>query len=360
MTDQLWSGTPIVDVDTHLTDADEALWKPYFAASELEYLPRVVSHEGVERLDVGGMLLPKQSGPGVGSPLGIGATTHVTSLDERVQFMRRMNIAHAFLLPGFVGLAALDHPDRAAGRVLARAHNELVHDLTCEVEQLEFAPVVLPDDPEWSLAELSRWRSRVPVRGVVSRPTTFDPRPYRDGARSPLLAELISSGMPLMLHGATGYHQASPMADLFDDYRMTHVFSHPYEQMVALADLASSGALTDGLRLAVVEAGCGWLPWFAYRLQDHFGVVGGLPRRNVDVVELLRSQVLFSVEPADSGIDAVIDTFGPGLLSFGSDFPHWDAARPEDLTELAERIAPDVVQRLLYQNAYDFFFEPGA
>jgi len=354
------SGQPIIDVDTHLTDADEVLWKPFFGAAEAEMAPRVVEVDGVNRLDVGGMLLPNPGGPGVGSPLGIGAADHVATLDDRVGFMRRLGITHAFLLPGFVGLAALDHSDPDARKVLARAHNELVHDLAGRAPEIEFVPVVLPDDPAWSLAELERWTTRTTVRAVVSRPTTHEPRPYRDGTGSPLLAHLVDTGTALMLHGATGYHQVSPLADQFDDYRMTHVFSHPFEQMLALADLVHSGALDAGLRLAVVEAGCGWLPWFAGRLQEHYDHTGGLPRIDRDVVETLKRQVLLSVEPHDDGIEAVLDRFGAGLLSFGSDFPHWDAARPEDVDTMAERLGPEATRRILHDNAHDFFFGTGA
>jgi hypothetical protein len=44
--------------------------------------------------------------------------------------------------------------------------------------------------------------------------------------------------------------------------------SHPFGQMVALADLFGSGALDGGLRVALVEAGCGWIAWFLDRLQE--------------------------------------------------------------------------------------------
>lgn len=347
---------PIIDVDTHLTDADPDLWKPFFAAADAHLIPRIVTVDGVNRLDAAGMLLPKPAGPGIGSPLGIGAADHVATLDDRVAFLQKMGIRHSFLLPGFVGLAALDHPDAAVRPVLAAAHNELIHHLSSQVPEIEFAPVVLPDDPEWSLAELRRWEGRATYRGVVSRPTTHQPRPYRDGTKSPLLAHLVDTGTVLMLHGATGYHQASPMADQFDDYRMTHVFSHPFEQMLALADMVHSGALDDGLRLAVVEAGCGWLPWFAGRLQEHYDHTGGLPDLDRDVADLLNRQVLLSVEPGDEGIDAVLEHFGPNLLAFGSDFPHWDAARPEDLDTMAARIGPEATHHILYANAHRFFF----
>jgi predicted TIM-barrel fold metal-dependent hydrolase len=45
------------------------------------------------------------------------------------------------------------------------------------------------------------------------------------------------------------------------------------------------------------------------------------------------------------------------LLAFGSDYPHWGAADPEDLTAFSKTHNPDLVHRILYQNAHDFFFK---
>jgi hypothetical protein len=347
--------TRIIDIDTHLTDAAPDMWAPYFTAAESGLVPRVVEHEGTRRLLVGDMLLPKPSGPGIGSPLGIGATTHVASLAERLSFIEQLNIEHSFLLPGFVGLAAHTVADRDARRVLARAHNDLLHDLTAGIKQIEFAPVVLPDDPEWSIGHLRRYRDRAHLYGVVSRPTTADTRPYRAGLDNSLLSYLRDEGIVLMLHGATGYHQRSPIADEFDDYRFTHVFSHPFEQMVALTDLLGSGAMSDGLRVAIVEAGCGWFPWFLGRLQEHFDHTGGCSRVPVRAAEVAAQQMLLGVTPDDEGIAGMVEAGFAGILAFGSDFPHWDAVPPESVDELRARQSPQIAERILYRNAHEFF-----
>jgi uncharacterized protein len=157
-----------------------------------------------------------------------------------------------------------------------------------------------------------------------------------------------------MLHGATGYHQASPIADYFDDYRLAHFFSHPFEQMVALADLFAHGAIEQGLRVVVLEAGCGWLPWFLTRLQSHFDHCGGCSAIPVNIVELTRKHLLLAVEPDDPAISSVLSAVGPSVLGFGSDYPHWDAVRTDALKTLNESYDDDVVDAILYRNARDF------
>lgn len=299
---------PIIDVATHLADADEALWRPYFTTREADLVPRVVDHQGVGQAD---------------------------SLEEYTVYLRALNVSRAFLLPGRVGLAALDHPDERAHRILARAHNDLVRDLCQQAGNLEFVPVVLPDDPDWSLAELRRWVASGPVRAVITHPTAFGARRYRDGTKHPLLRYLVDEGIVLMLHGET-------------------------EQMVSLADLMGSGALDDGLKAAVVEAGCGWLPWFADRLRDGFDSTVGLPRPERDVDDLIHRQLLLTVQPTDPDLEAVLGRFGDTLPAFGSGFPHRHAAEPDAIRSLPARLGNGPAERILAGNAESFFFRGAA
>lgn len=292
----------------------------------------------------------------MGSPLGVGATTHQTGLGDRLEFMAALNIERTFLLPGFVGLAAHCIADSRVARALVQAHNRLVYDLCTQAEGLLFVPVVLPHEPEWSIKELRRWQGLTTIRAVVSRPTTIDPRPYRQGMRNPLLSYLADQGLVLMLHGATGYHQVSPMADLFEDYRFTHVLSHPFEHMTALTDLIATGAMKAGLKVGLIEAGCGWVPWFLNRLQEHFDYTGGCASIGIDVLELSRERLLLGVEPADPGIPDMLSADLLDILAFGSDFPHWDAVKPKEVEALAVRYGPDVAHRFFSENADRFFF----
>jgi predicted TIM-barrel fold metal-dependent hydrolase len=345
---------PIIDLDSHVADAAEELWAPYV---EGELRPRVVADDaGVERVLVAGRLLPKPGGPGRGSPLGVGASDRVFSLDERLAYLERNGIQHALLTPGFVGFAALTTPEEGPRRTLVTAHNRLVFDMARESERIEPVPILCAEDPEWSLGELARCGEQGDVRAVLLRPTTFVARPLRDAGANPLLRHLADAGALLCLHSTTGYYQASPISDLFDDYVFTHSFSHPVEMMVALADLFASGLLGRGLRVAVLEAGCGWLPWLVDRLESHFRHTGGCAPVAASPRELAREALLVGVYPDDKGIPWVIETLGTDVLAFMSDYPHWDAAAPESIAVLSERYGDAVARRILFDNAHRALF----
>lgn len=342
-----------IDTDTHLADASAEFWSPYVDDPEL--VPSIARSKG-ERLLVGDMLLPKPSGVGVGSPLGVKATDSVSGIGERLEFMERLSIRHAFLLPGFVGLSAVNLHDTTARRMLMTAHNRCVHDMAHATSSIEFVPVVAPGDAEWSVQQLERLRSSsLPIRAVVARPTDKCPRPFKDGLENVLLKYLAENDIVLMLHGATGYHQSSPMADVFDDYRLAHVFSHPTEQMIALTDLVMTRSLARGLRIAVLEAGSGWIPWFVGRLQEHFDHTGGCERVDIDVLKALSENVLFSVEPGDRDLESALIQAPDLKYAFGSDYPHWDAANPTEVDDLAERVGPTRAKEIMYGNAAAFF-----
>ena len=61
-------------------------------------------------------------------------------------------------------------------------------------------------------------------------------------------------------------------ADRLTNAEQRHICSHPMEQMVAAVSLIYGGVLEryPGLRVAFLEAGCGWLPFWLERMDDHY------------------------------------------------------------------------------------------
>ena len=59
--------------------------------------------------------------------------------------------------------------------------------------------------------------------------------------------------------------------DRFETFALRHAMSHPMEQMAAMASLMLDGALErhPALRVAFLESGTGWLPYWLARLDDH-------------------------------------------------------------------------------------------
>jgi hypothetical protein len=56
----------------------------------------------------------------------------------------------------------------------------------------------------------------------------------------------------------------------------SHLFGHAFEQMIALRCGFGRRAIgpISKLRFVFLESGCGWLPYWLYRLDEHYEVLG--------------------------------------------------------------------------------------
>ena len=78
--------------------------------------------------------------------------------------------------------------------------------------------------------------------------------------------------MPLGVHGAPGIHLPKIGVDRFTNYIQVHCISFPFDQMTAMTALVSGGVFDrhPTLRVAFLEAGVGWVPFFIDRLHEHY------------------------------------------------------------------------------------------
>ena len=107
--------------------------------------------------------------------------------------------------------------------------------------------------------------------GVAVPPALRDGRNLDHPTLDPFWAAVAASGLPAGVHGAPGMHIPVAGADRFDNYVQVHAVSFPFDQMIALTALALGGVLERhaALRVAFLEAGVGWVPYFLERLDEH-------------------------------------------------------------------------------------------
>jgi hypothetical protein len=173
--------------------------------------------------------------------------------------------------------------------------------------------------------------------------------------------------MALGVHGAPGIHLPKIGVDRFTNYIQVHCISFPFDQMTAMTALVSGGVFDrhPTLRVAFLEAGVGWLPWFMERLGEHYESRGdwipdGWAKPPAHYVAA--GNVAVTCEPDESGGPHVIETLGDECIMFASDYPHWDGAWPKASAELLEhnqgRMSDSALARVAGANARRFYRLP--
>jgi predicted TIM-barrel fold metal-dependent hydrolase len=312
----------LLDCDTHFSDHEPELW-----AGDGPAVPEVVTHEGRRLLRIGDLLFPKPTGTGQGNPSGLGHLVGPGHDEDRAPFMAGNGIVAAVLQPGFVGLSFQAVPGPADRTGLAARYDELAA-RACATSALDLRWTILlsAEDPGWSLAEVERHRHDPYLVGATVRPTARTPAArLGDPAFTPVLEALAGHGLALFVHGGTGCHQWSPLADAYADYTLTHALGHMGEQMIALADLLTRrDGLPAGLRVVMLESGVGWIPPFLERLDGH---VRRLDHGRAVPSAVFAEHVAVAPDPGERYAQWAVRELGTGNVVFGSDYPHRDTVR---------------------------------
>ncbi len=107
--------------------------------------------------------------------------------------------------------------------------------------------------------------------GVMVRPNHIFGRSLGASDFDPLYDVLEETGLVLAVHEGLGVRAPTIGRDVSETFAVRHAMSHPMEQMAAMASLILEGALErhPDLRVAFLESGTGWLPYWLARLDGH-------------------------------------------------------------------------------------------
>lgn len=267
----------------------------------------------------------------------------------------------AVVLYPSIGLFVPYLPELSARDAAAacRSYNEWVAGY-CATDPRRMAAVALVplSDIDSAISEVDRAAS-LGLIGVLARPNHFEGRNLGDAVYDPLWDACAQSGLVLSVHEGLGLRSATIGSDRFSGFAARHALSHPMEQMAAMASLVLDGALErhPGLRVAFLESGTGWLPYWLHRLDEHREwLEPGRPSATL----LFRRQCVISTEAEDACLPAALAVAGAGRLLWASDFPHPDAAFPDAATrflELCEEggIPLDHVTEMLWGSPLRFY-----
>jgi predicted TIM-barrel fold metal-dependent hydrolase len=180
--------------------------------------------------------------------------------------------------------------------------------------------------------------------GLMVRPNHVFGRSLGAREYDPLYEVLEETGLVLAVHEGLGVRGAPTIGrDVSETFAVRHAMSHPMEQMAAMASLILEGALDrhPGMRVAFLESGTGWLPYWLARLDGHAEWMHESETASLSLTpsEYFARQCVISTDPDDPLAAWVVSQVGADHVVWASDFPHPDALYPEAVTSFLKESA---------------------
>jgi predicted TIM-barrel fold metal-dependent hydrolase len=257
-------------------------------------------------------------------------------------------------------LGGVRHPKLAPG--LFRAYNDwLAEHCAPNRERLLGIAMIPLQEPEAAVKEAERSIAKLGHRGLFISPHPVDNRNLDHPKYEPLWNVAEQLNVPALVHVSTGIRLPTAGAERFNRYCLFHLHAHPMEQMTAAASLILGGVLErhPRLRVGFMEAGCGWVPYWLERMDEHAeNYHFELPYLKERPSTYFRRQCFVSFELEEQAISHVADTVGAQTLVFASDFPHHDCFYPGAVEKIRQRadLKSNLVMAMLSDNPRRLYF----
>jgi predicted TIM-barrel fold metal-dependent hydrolase len=205
------------------------------------------------------------------------------------------------------------------------------------------------------------------IRCFWSRPNPVQGRNLGDRAYDPVWELLQELDCAFATHEFMGLRGNSYGHERFNSFTEWHAIVHQFEAMSAMLSMITHGVFErfPRLRVAYMEAGCGWLPSWLHRIDEQLELAGEreFPELTMSATDYFRRNCWISTECEDPYVADVIRAFGDGHIVWESDFPHPDSKYPHTTQEFLEltpdRISLESKQKIWWDNALDLYRFPA-
>jgi uncharacterized protein len=149
--------------------------------------------------------------------------------------------------------------------------------------------------------------------------------------------------------------------DRFNTRFALHACSHPMEQMMALLALIEGGVLErhPKLRVGFLESGCGWLPYWLWKLDEEYKNLHWEVKDRVRCLpsEFFRQQCYIAIKPSEPYLSQIINFVGSDNLIFGSDYPHMDHQTDgiKNVIGFEDNLSQEIVKKIVWSNPNGFY-----
>jgi uncharacterized protein len=333
----------------------------------------VTDNQGYSRLLLEGRLWgkPEGYGQGVTGPFAPHIARSRPGMRDPLQRLPDMDeegIDVAIIFGTSIALTVNGLEDKGLAGAICHAVNRwLVEDyLAPDPKRLKGVGLIPCQDPPAAAKEIEYLAQHGIVTAML--PTNVYGINLGDRMFDPIYEAAQAVGMPLSVHPQTGHDGQFKVngvmgagSERMEKYSYVHMTAFTFEPMIALMHMIGEGVFDryPRLKVAFMEGACGWVPFWAERLDEHYEKLSpqwpSLERKPSEVIK--SDQVAFTCEPEESILPYVLDTIGHGRVMYASDYAHWDCEFPNSVRmveEVLEGCAEDR-RRVLGRNAVEWF-----
>jgi predicted TIM-barrel fold metal-dependent hydrolase len=354
----------VIDADAHVIEGRELM---------LELMERFPDKVRLARPDeetalvIEGRKYPEASGPGAGCRYDEGLSTdrgcNPFTVEGVLADADKEGIDAMVLFPS-AALGLPGYTDQAFAAAAAGAYNRWMAGYCRQAPQRLHGVGLVPiEDVATSIAIMTEAKRDGLVATMI--PAVLKDRTLDHPDLEPFFAAAADLDMPLGIHGAPGIHLPPLGSQRFSNYLQVHCLSFPFDMMVAATALVLGGVFArhPKLRVALLESGVGWVPYFVERMDEHVEKRGRLvPACTAEPHEYVaRGQLYVSCEPEEAMLPAVVAELGDRFVMYASDYPHWDGDFPESTRPMRTRtdVSEATRARVLGGNAARFYGVAG-
>lgn len=364
--------TLVIDADGHVNEGDID-FRPWLPEKYKALAPvRLKDNRGGNRLLLEGRIWPANEGPGPGvsGPMTAEARKGrpgMTDPVERLEDMDLEGIDVAVIFGTQIALTVNGLMDKGLAGALCHAVNEwMLEYCSADPRRLRAVGLIPCQDPPEAVRELRYLAGHGATTAML--PTNVYGRNMGDPMFDPIYAAAQDLGMPLSVHPQTGHDGVPGVSGVmgagsrrFYKYVYVHMTAFPFELMIAMMHMLGEGVFDrfPRLKVAYMEGGAGWLPFWMERLDEHVEKLAPqMPELGRRPSEIIRSdRIALSCESEETGLDRVLDASGPATVLYASDYCHWDCHFPYSVRDVVSGGDLSFAQKeqVLSGNAAAFF-----
>lgn len=261
----------------------------------------------------------------------------------------------------------LDGIDPELQAAMARAYNRWGAEMreSSGGRVIVSGPVPL-NDVSRAVEEIRHAYDHLGTRCFWARPDHFNHRNLGDRYYDPIYELLSDLDCAFATHEYMGLNGPTAGSDRYDTFTEWHTVVHPFEGQQAVLSMITHGVYErfPKLRCAYMECGCGWLPSWLHRIDEHLELAGAVefPDLTRSAWETFQSNCWISTECEDPYVSDVIRWMGDEHIVFETDFPHPDSKYPHAtehfLHLLPDQISDEAKRKILWDNAVDLYRFP--